>query len=290
MSSLAISTVVSPDKYAGFIPLFVYTASRVGFVQLYLRGPMPPYVQEALKHVNSKNYNIVENAFKEYPNRVSVCNCLRYLVPEDDFSKFKYVYVTDVDFLMFPHKPTMERYYQKRMAESRGCFQTFRGTIRRPFRPRIGLWENKFTRLAGGTVMLKHDWFKKTKAARNYYRHILKHGDHDDMDKIPSCSYREYDEVMLFRICLKSGLQTPTKRRVLVGGSRYNIEYRDIHLGDFDRKRIGKAKLRRMFLHAKNKAAFKLLEKEPKWQKCCEVVCENNKYVCDLLGKLRKYG
>lgn len=289
--SLAITTVVSPDRYAGFIPLFVYTASRVGFVQVYVRGVLPNYVKEALSKVrNAKAYNIVENAFTDYPNRPSICNCLRYLVPEKDFKGYKYVYITDIDFLMFPHEPTMERYYQKRMKESRSCYQTFRGTIRRPFRPMIGLWEGKFTRLSGGTVMLRSDWFKKTAGPRKYYRHILKQGDHDDLDHIPSASYREYDEVMLFRICLKIGLQTPTKRRVLIGGSRYNILYRDIHLGDFDRKKISKAKLRRRFLHAKNKLAFKALEKEERWQDVCRIVCDNNKYVKTLLTKLRRYG
>ena len=110
-----------------------------------------------------------------------------------------------------------------------------RGAIKKPSRPKItAIWDWDFTRIAGGHIMLKNpEWFEKTAAARILYRSILLSGTHDEFDNHPSCSYREYDEVMFYRICKKSGIEMPTEKNCFLNGKYFNAKYRDIHLGDF---------------------------------------------------------
>lgn len=286
---VVVSTVVSADYYAYYIPLFIYSLKRAYpdyGIKIFLRGKLNEDVQEALKLIEG-DYDIYEDSFLTYPTRVSTCNTLRHLLPPKRFKDYDYLYITDIDFIFFPHDPTVGRYFQKRIQEGKQPYASFRGPLSRPRRPEINHngWRGNFQRIADGTLMLKiPKWFDRIYVQRKKYKNLAKKSKHDNYDHYKPCSYREYNEVMLYRMVKNSGMKTPDKKNKFITGKPYNKLYRDIHLGDFkfERRKI------RKYIHYKNVKAFKRLQKDPIWKKICEI-CERNKKIRQNMGRLRKY-
>jgi len=234
-----------------------------------------------------KDWDIVENVFTEFPSRVSICNTLRHLIPKEFFAGFEYVYITDIDFLFFRHEPTLGQYFAKRIKRCKQPYAAFRGAINVPRRKdvnKIG-WKGSFTRIADGTLMLKTpEWYERTDKFRIQYYKRLKKSEHDKFDSIIPASYREYNEVMLYRICRLAGLETPSKKRHFIDGHKYDITFRDIHLGDMKYNYHKRIKKNITKWNIKN---FKLLEKNKTWKALCSV-CEKDGTVKTNLNKLRK--
>ncbi len=295
--STCLTTVVSADDFQYYIPMFIYTAKRAYpdyGVKIFLRGKINKQVRGILNDMKklrmcNTDFQILENQFLDYPNRTSICNTLRHLLPEEQFKGFDFVYITDIDFLIFKHEPSLERYFHKRMSETGLPYASFRGPYTRPRRFKINKigWRRSFTRIADGTLMLKNpQWFKKTKDARAIYNRIVKKGTSDRFDNHKAASYREYNEVMLYRICLMSKLRTPKRRNKFANGKRYNRLYRDIHLGDFKFNRGSSIKRMTSYMKKENVANFIELEKDEAWLKISKV-CEQNKVIKNMLKKLR---
>lgn len=287
---VCISTCVSSDSYQYYIPLFIYSLKRAYpdyGIKIFLRGKLNPDVREALKFIDGE-YDIYEDIFLSYPTHKSTCNTLRHLLPEKWFKGYDYLYITDIDFIFFHHDPTLGRYFQKRIQENKQPYATFKGPARIPRRFKHG-WVGNFTRVADGTLMLKiPKWFEKTYIQRKKYRKLIKADKHDNYDHHRPCTYREYNEVMLYRIIINSGMKTPKRRRTFVSGKKYNVLYRDIHIGDFKYRRGNSNRRMRRFMHYKNAKDFKRLEKDPVWKKICEI-CERNKTIRKNMKRLRYY-
>ena len=288
---LCITTVCSNDHYSYYLPMFVYTAQRAYpeyHVKVFVRGYLNDVVKNTLKMVKGGNYTIVENVFKKYPDRTSVCNTLRHLIPQEHFEGFDYVYITDIDFLLFRHSPTLGEYFAHIIKKTGQPYASFRGPLGKPYRPYINAtgWKGNFTRIADGTLMLKTpEWFNMTNKARSLYAKLVRNSKHDTFDKIIPASYREYNEVMLYRICKLSKIKTPTKRRKFLDGSAYNDNYRDIHLGDM---KFNYTKRLKRKLTNENEKNFKALEKDTTWIALSEI-CSQCSVVKKSLHYLRKY-
>ena len=296
---VCLTTVVSDDLFQYYIPLFVYTAKKAYpnyGVKIFLRGRLNKHVRKLLNDMKklrmcNPHFQVYEDYFLKYPKRISICNTLRHLLPADKFEKYDYLYITDIDFLIFRHEPTLGRYFQKRIEKTKLPYASFRGPYTRPRRPQItpAGWKGKYSRIADGTLMLKiPQWFNKTRGARNVYNRIVKKGRNDEFDFHPAASYREYNEVMLYRICVMSGIKTPKKKNRFVNGERYDRNYRDIHLGDFKFRRGSNPKRMDSLITKENIKHFKDLEKDETWLKISKV-CEQNKTIKSMLGKLRHY-
>jgi len=122
------------------------------------------------------------------------------------------------------------------------------------------------------------------------YLKYIKQDRHDKIDNHISCSYREYDEVMLYRIMRLSKLRTPAKRYHFENGQQFDMLYRDIHVGDFKfyQRRHNETKMRK-FLHNDNIEKFLQLEKDSNWQTICERVSLFDPNIKKILSKLRKH-
>lgn len=132
----------------------------------------------------------------------------------------------------------------------------------------VKVWAGNFTRLAAGCSMYRYpDFYNATAAAREYYSKIIKSGSSDKFDEIPSASYREYDEVMLFRLCKMSGLRISAHSNIFLTGDKFNPKFRDVHLGDFKflRRWQNKAKMKRI-LHQESIDAMRILQKSQQWR------------------------
>jgi len=289
---VCFTSVCTADSYSYYIPLFVYTVKRaypdVG-VKVFVTGTLKQDVKNALALIPYDGWEVKENTFSAYPDKTSMTNSLRFLVSKQSYKGYDYVLVKDIDFLIFSHKPTHAEYFIKKM---KGLpYFGVRGPYRHPRRyavNRIG-WKGNFTRIAGGSFSFNvKAWYKKTEKALNEYRHNLKRGLVDKFDNNKPASYREYDEVMLYRIIKKSGLPTPRKKGKTYHGYHVPKMYRDIHLGDFGKKKHGFRRLTRR-MSDENVRNFIHLEQEPVWQKISTLMTTKNAKIRSMLRRVRRH-
>jgi len=296
VSKVCFTTVCSSNHYSYFIPVFVYSIKKAypdAGVKVFVMGKLKDDIRAAMDDLRRSNainndWEIFDNRYSEYPKNESTCNSLRFLLNKENFSGYDYVFVRDVDFVVFRHKPTHLEYYAGRMGK-KYCMYGVRGPYNYPRRTHINRsgWKGEYTRIAGGGVMLKNpEWFDRTEKMVKHYRQCLKYSRADGIDGHIAGSYREYDEVMLYRICKKSGIKVPVRKAHGVDGKAVDVTYRDIHLGDFC-KANGFRKIRRK-ISKENVAKYIELEKDPVWQKI-KAVSLTNKEVRVVLRRALKH-
>ena len=288
---VCFSSVCTDDSYQFFVPLFVYTVKRAypdAGVKVFIKGKAKPAVQEALKLIPWGGWEVKEDCFKSYHKKPYVTNCLRFLVNEKEYKGYDYVFIKDIDFLIFNHKVSHLDYFKNAMGKL--PYFGVRGPYRHPRRyniNRIG-WKGDFTRIAGGSFVFKNpEWFEKTREMQKMYRKCIKENTSDGIDSYTPASYREYDEVMLYRIVKKAGLPTPTRKNKDIYKKHSPKLYRDIHLGDFTKKKHNKKRLAKR-VAIENIKQFVKLEKDPIWFKIREKVGIHGK-IRENLRRVRKY-
>lgn len=135
----------------------------------------------------------------------------RFLInPIDD-----YVHVTDIDILILPKDISHEEYYGSRMVNGASYL---RGAIQANGKT----WENAQSRICGGHISFTPEFYDKTKEIREFY------------SKESNCmDYREFDEVMLYRILDYHKYPIPKNAYTFPNGESWDKEYRDLHINDF---------------------------------------------------------
>ena len=295
---LCVVTVVSADSFQYYIPLFIYTWKRAYpdvRVKVFLLGELNPEVEKSLQLIREsgiRGFSVYTGAFSDIlpaAYHKSVPNVMRFLVPHKYLRRYDYAYITDVDFLAFKHVPSHFR-YNIRLLD--GPIAAHRSPKRKPRRPEVygkDGWRGIYARLAAGTVLIKvEEWYKRTKKIRAYYTRLLKTGAKDPVDKQHVGEYREYDEVMLQRMCHHIGIGISEKRYHYKVGGKFNVLYRDVHLGDSKFRRHASKKKMAKRIHKKNVKAFLSLEKDPVWQ----VIARRSGAVArirEALRRMRKY-
>lgn len=290
-AEICFSSVCTNDSYSYYIPLFIYTVKRAYpeyGVKVFVIGKLKPPVKEALNLIPYDGWEVVENSFMSYPNGGSASNSLRFLVRKEQYKGYDYVFVKDIDFLIFRHKPTHGECFIKRMKNL--PYFGVRGPYTRPRRyavNRIG-WKGNFTRVAGGSFAFHvRSWYTKAGSALDKYRRLLKHREPDDIDSHRPGSYREYDEVMLFRILKESGIKAPTRKGKSVLGYSAPKVYRDIHLGDFIKGKHGFNRLKKR-LSPVNANNYLELEKDETWKNISSKMKANAK-IRQALRRLKRH-
>jgi len=298
MAEAAFLTVCSADTYRWFIPLFVYSAKRAYpeyHVRVFVRGKLDPPLTEALDVVRStveRHWEVADGCFPDVPVRPSTCNCLRYLLPKETLLEFKYAMFTDVDMVIFRHQPTHAEYYAGVMKATGQPFAGVRGALRRPIRKvtRGYGWDQHYHRIVGGLFAIRPAlWLRTTATERRRYVGISRQGNADGRDGVPWAAYPEYDEVMLARMIKWSGLKLPMRKFRFVDETRFNMEYRDVHLGDFEGERWRRCKKelpKRLTPWAIRR--FRELEKEQQWLDLVKMCCVDER-VRRLIHNLRVY-
>ncbi|HUS90076.1 MAG TPA: hypothetical protein VMW91_12070 [Desulfosporosinus sp.] len=293
-NKLCVSTVVSADDFQWFIPLFV-TSARLAYSQLrvciFVKGCLSDKVSTFLQF----NPFVYCNQWPNIPNKKSTHNSLRHLVDPKYYHDCDYIYPTDVDFIILPHKISHVDYYAGVMKDTGLSYAAARGPIRGFARQKgILKWDGPHTRVAAGCSMYKYpDFYNKTKRAREYYLKCFEKDCVDKFDKhlgLKVGSYREFDEVMLYRMMRMSGLKTPSWKNCFPNQKKMNPRYRDIHLGDFKfPKRYGNMGKMKRILTDENVKRFIELEKNEQWMAAVELVRENCDSVYGLIKKLRSH-
>ncbi len=126
-----------------------------------------------------------------------------------------YVHVTDIDILPLPHDRTHKSYYSQYEVNG-ACY--IRGATEAYARK----WDGPDSRICGGHVGFFPEYYERTVELRKHYLNPRNIED-----------YREFDEIMLYRILNKSGYPIPAKAYCFANGDAWDWEFRDLHLGDF---------------------------------------------------------
>jgi len=295
VNKTCVTSVVHGTDFQYYIPLFLYTLN-VAYpeydAQIFLTEELDAEVTKIVDTIKHDNNKILLNKFDVKCMRKNSSNALRHLIPEANLSGYKYWHPTDIDFLIFRQEMTHIDYYKHIMKKTCQPYAGARGPINGIRRLDVSPagWVGDYQRIAAGCFAAKiPEWFDKTRKSREKYMKIFAEDTHDEYDNQKPGSYREYDEVMLFRIVRESNMVFPKKKDCFVYGKKMNAKYRSIHLGDFKfNKRWKNTERMKRILTQNNIEAFVRLEKDPKWLEI-SAACSSNTFVGDMLHRLRHH-
>jgi len=209
-------TSMASGWYKKLIPLFEYTAK---------------------KHNPNCDVRVFDkdSMFPGHDNKAT--GLLRFCVPNECFKGYDFVYFTDVDFIFLHQKPNLIDYYKNNLCGL--PYSGIRGRVAFRGRPR---WIGDLARMAGGGFLATKKWLEITEERRKIYANNA-----IEWDKT-----REHDEIYLQRLCSHAEIPIPRKSRHFYNGKAFDLNYRNIHLGDFKnefRKRWTKPnRMKRSFL------------------------------------------
>lgn len=188
-----ITTLVS-GVYELYRPMFLYCAKKA----------YPEYDVECL--VRGKD---IPDPIPERDNDGRVTACLRYLICPEHWTKYDYIYITDVDILIHREVPTLVDQHMMSMRRwGLICYDNY-----------VSSYFEGEPRLAG-VHFVTRDWWARTEVARERWLELL---------RLEGNRNWAWDEVMLARIVLDAGLPRQEKRHNLWA-------MHGIHLGDYRRR------------------------------------------------------
>jgi hypothetical protein len=166
-----------------------------------------------------------------------------------------YVHVTDIDILILPQEKTHQEYYTSH-AHMGACYL---GGVKKS---KTGIWDGTKRRVAGGEVGFLPEYYQRTSVLRHRFL------------SEPISPIRENDEIVLCRILKHAGYPIPDVYK-FPDGEPWDINYRDLHLGDFRGKQYmkwnpDKNKIRDLVSEPEFISIYKTLS--TKWQELIERV------------------
>jgi len=281
---LCIATVCSANHYSCYVPTFLYSAHKAypdADVKVYVLGELREEIKTLLDEIPAKNYEITENAFIDYPIKRWTSNALRHLLPVYDFVEYSHIFICDVDFVFVKQGKPMLKYYDDLLDACGEPYATFRGHTNKE-------WDGNKKRLGEGFFVIKTpEWFKQTAQARSYYEKRLKELKSDSFDDIKPGTYREYGEVLLYRICKASKMRTPNLPWCFLNNKKVDMLYRQVHLGDFKFGRRHKNWSKMIeYLPFLNVVSYaKMFWEDKEWDKLCAAVGSISEKVGDNLKR-----
>ena len=198
--SVCITTVVD-QKYSAYIPMFAWCCKTV-YPSYHIRIFVVGEYKERIK-----NADIIP-LFNDFPTTPYNAIALRFVVPPEYYREFDYVYITDIDIMIMPERVELADFHKAEMVASGLPYSNSTRNVHHY------LGNKSLTGLHFAT----RKWFEQTENERQRYYSLLQKG--------LVGNYREYDGVMLHRMCERSELKLPNK---------YNLKKRHhgIHLGNF---------------------------------------------------------
>ena len=270
-----ITTIVTDDMFRFYIPIFVYSARRANpeaDIKIFYRGSVPPEIKELC------DCEFIENVFANYPESGYTTNALRFLVPPEHFTT-KYIYFTDIDFIMLPHKPSLFEYQRGILKRTKQMYAGHRGPKKVTKGDGVPMFDGNYTRIAAGAFFCLTSLLNKFDRPK-YLKYVKEGG----------CDYRSFDEVMLCRMLKKAGQLIPETKGTFLNGKLYNIQYRDIHLGDFKFTKRWKnmARMKKKFLTDWNIMEYHKLCREPEWHNLVKF-CSQDRHIAMYFNALNKH-
>lgn len=204
---VCITTVVD-ELYQKYIPLFVLCCKYAYpeyDIKIFLHGNIRENVKKALEFLKDK-YIFVNGLFDGWKKYKYSPISWRFVVPPEQYKGYDYVYITDIDMLIFREKVELASFHINEMNETGLCYSNSTRNKKH--------WEGN--RSLTGLHFCNQEWFEKTEASRRRYAQLLKIGKVGEK--------REYDGYMLYSMCIESDLT--------IAGKYPLIErHHGIHLG-----------------------------------------------------------
>jgi hypothetical protein len=299
MGDCAAMTVVTGDSFSCYVPLFIYS-TKMAYpewdVKVFVIGKLKASVKRLLESdafAGVSGWEVLEDQFADFRMSHGTPAAARHLIPRRHLKQYAYVYIADCDFIVFRHEPTHQKYHARLMHDTGVPYSSFHSAYGRPWRQSVHGptgWRGNYNRIAAGTFMIRvKDWLAATQAARHRYKKCATQLTTDGFDGHLFGSYREYDEVMLYRTCVLSGLKVPKGKWKMVDGSRFKRLYRDIHLGDWRRRRRLRKKKMKKLLDPHNLKLFDQLEKDPNWKAITSEMVKESTELRVAMHNLRIY-
>jgi hypothetical protein len=180
---------------------------------------------------------------------------------------YQYVYITDIDMMICPEKPTLLEYHLKEIAETGLCYSNTP-------RWKEPMAENRMT----GLHFVTSQWWGVTERERFFNAENVMHGKIGNL----KCD----DELMLMRIIKGSGLPVAARRPLVQ-------RHHGIHLGvlrDYKKETLQRLRNAVMWRVGVEKAVYWLgLIKEPGYQEIYKKLAHTDSQIIQELKLLEKY-
>lgn len=156
-SEVLLTTFVYGEKYQAYIPLLIYSCNKSYpeyDIMLFVYGSLNPKIKEQIEALNYKNVRIKENSFSDCPKMTPrVSQCLRWVLWDDTFKNYDYVYVVDIDMLYIREPEALHVQHKKHMQVQNLVFDN----IRREHKRDITKWTTVLQRIKYGKY---RSWLK----------------------------------------------------------------------------------------------------------------------------------
>lgn len=151
--------------YSKYIPYYVYSVLKSYpdyYVKIFIDKELnflEKKCMDLIRHDLSDNFSICENSFQDYDflNEMPICGggkiILRWLIPEEEFDGFDYIYIGDVDFFIIREDPTLLESHINHCRETQ-----------LPFSNKIRLMPDSYDRsdrLTGLHFIIKEPYYEK---------------------------------------------------------------------------------------------------------------------------------
>ena len=222
MNKICLTTVVYGDLYCDFIPFLIYSCHQAYpeyDILIYVCGKLPERIKNMIADLCVPNAHVFENCFKNIQsNRKLDYKCLRWVLWDERFRNYDYLYVVDVDILYCREPiPLCEQHIQH-MKITNMCYDNIQRSIKRtPFH-----WVQFFSRIkrAGFTSLGKFIMGNKLERrvtglhfvnVKQYFSVLTPQVLKKYENEIVSGKYLKYvmhssDEIFLYHILEKEGL------------------------------------------------------------------------------------
>ena len=211
-SKLCVSIFVSGERYAHYIPFFLFFMQKSYpeyFTLISYRDKLSPQVKESIGLLDKSFFKVNENVFNEYPNDVDTSKTIRWVLVPEEYNDFEYIYITDIDILTIREEPSLFDMHYNQM-KNNGL----------PYSTPMDI-PSRGTRLGGLFFFNRKEYLDKTLPVMNGYKYLISH------DKGVNYFWNKFlnktdNQLALYKIVTESELAIPKE---------HSFTYHGLHLG-----------------------------------------------------------
>lgn len=136
---VCLTTFISGERYQEYIPFLVYSCNKAYpeyDILLFLHEKLSPDIRKQLELLNVKNVSFVEEAFGDLRKPTPIQSmCLRWVLWDDRFLQYDYLYIVDIDMLYFKEPIPLHLQHIEHMKTTGVPFfdNMIRRFVRKPF-------------------------------------------------------------------------------------------------------------------------------------------------------------
>lgn len=153
-----------------------------------------------------------EEIFPNHPNLGYTTNALRMVMPQELFSEYRYIYITDIDIMILREDPPLLDFHVKDMGHK--CFSNSIRNAGNTYQSGGEVWRGN--ECLSGLHFCSREWFERVEPQAIKWRKYL--GENE--------VWRGFDGRILYLICKEVGFPIPPKRGLI-------RRHHGIHLGTF---------------------------------------------------------